>query len=88
MRLFSGKDIDDEPPPFLNRDGDPKTARLLATTFLLVGASCARDFSHKIQKSINSQPVEIVSLVKTLYGSDSHQQQKKVLSSLIAFPVF
>ena len=23
MRLFSGKAVDDEPPPFLNRDGDP-----------------------------------------------------------------
>ena len=23
MRLFSGKDVDDEPPPFLNRDGEP-----------------------------------------------------------------
>ena len=23
MRLFSGKDVDEEPPPFLNRDGEP-----------------------------------------------------------------
>ncbi len=23
MRLFSGKDVNDEPPPFLNRDGEP-----------------------------------------------------------------